>query len=124
MQVAVMSGLGITYTVTGGSSLASLARRHGYLGVHKTGCIVAFSAAQVLLSQVGAVVVVVPVIVIVQLHLDDRCHMLIDTMVPVMDAVVVRMKVIVCRAVGQQAKLGHGILCSAGAAVTDGCGIK
>jgi hypothetical protein len=46
-----MSGLGVTYTVTGGSSLASLARRHGYLGVSKTGWIVAFSAAQVLLSQ-------------------------------------------------------------------------
>lgn len=50
-QVAVMSGLGVTYTVTGGSSLASLARRHGYVGVSRTGCIVAFSAAQVLLSQ-------------------------------------------------------------------------
>ncbi|KAF6255805.1 amino acid transmembrane transporter [Scenedesmus sp. NREL 46B-D3] len=50
-QVAVMSGLGVTYTVTGGSSLASLARRHGHFGVSKTGCIVAFSAGQVLLSQ-------------------------------------------------------------------------
>jgi hypothetical protein len=54
LQVAVMSGLGVTYTVTGGSSLASLARRHGHLGVSKTGWIVAFSAAQVLLSQVGS----------------------------------------------------------------------
>jgi hypothetical protein len=33
--------------------LASLARRHGHLGVSKTGWAVAFSTAQVLLSQVG-----------------------------------------------------------------------
>lgn len=46
-----MTGLGITYTVTGGSSLHSLARRHGHHRLPLSAWIVVFAAAELVLSQ-------------------------------------------------------------------------